>query len=343
MDKKIVLSLDGGGIKGLISISILNYIEKRLRQKLFNNDFKIGDVLDFVSGTSTGSIIGSLLIYPDDDGNIKYSAHDILSMYVNLSNNIFERNLKHKFRTLWGLAGPMYSNKQIDKVLSEIYKEIRITDLVKPCLFTSYDIDEKRIVIFTNKDKKQKYKDYLVKDVVRSSTSIPGFFRPSHFFVNDKENTLVDGGVFANNPSLSAFIEVSKTEFDDGVNHYSPNDLLFLSLGTGDTPDKQYSFNKTKSRGIVWWFKPILDILVSSSSELVHYEMYKLFDGYGKIENYHRINPIINNASSSALDSSKENIYDLLLDSYKYIEKNKRYLNSIAEQIIDIKKLRELL
>ncbi len=341
MDKKIVLSLDGGGVKGLTSIFILSYIEKIIKQKINKQNFKIGEVFDFVSGTSTGSIIGSLLIFPNYDNNLKYSAKDILELYINLSTKIFKRSWKYKIQSLWGLNKPIYSVKNLEKILEEIYNDLKLKDLKKPCLFPAYDINKRRIKIFTNQDPIRKYENYLIKDVIRGSTSIPGFFKPQYFFQQGIENTLIDGGVFANNPSLSAYIEVSKTEFDNKIAIFNPNDLLFISIGTGDTYDKSYKYKNVKNRGIIWWFKPVLDILTASSAELIDYEMYKLFSAYNQEKHYYRLNPKIKNANSSALDASKENISDLLLDAERYIKKNKDKLNKLIENIIKIKKLKE--
>ena len=69
--------------------------------------------------------------------------------------------------------------------------------------------------------------------------------------------------------------------------------------------------------------------------------MYKLFSAYNQEKHYYRLNPEIKNANSSALDASKENISDLLLDAERYIKKNKDKLNKLIENIIKIKKLKE--
>jgi len=334
MDKKIILSLDGGGIRGTTSIFILSYLEKKIRQKISDPDFKIGSVMDFVAGTSTGSIIGSLLIYPDDKGGLKYSADDILKMYVEISAKIFKRSLGYKIKSLWGMNLPVFPTANIDHTLSDIYGDLILSDLVKPCLFTSYDIKKREIRIFTNHDKNHKFANYPVKEVIRGSTSIPGFFKPQYFLHNGIENTLIDGGVFANNPSISAFIENSKTVYEDGIKNYSPNDVLFLSVGTGETPDKSYNFDRVKGRGILFWLKPTLDILTDSSSELVDYEMRKLFAT--SKDNYIRLNVNINKASTSALDASKENVDNLISDSENYIRANHLFLNVLIDKIIEI-------
>ena len=66
-EKKIILlSLDGGGIRGIISCVILKYIEDKLKE-IHDENAKIGDYVDFIAGTSTGALIASLLLSPSDD------------------------------------------------------------------------------------------------------------------------------------------------------------------------------------------------------------------------------------------------------------------------------------
>ncbi len=92
-EKKIVLlSLDGGGIRGIISCIILKYIEDRLKE-LDCPEAKIGDYVDFISGTSTGALIGALLLMPSDDNpkKAKHCITDALNIYLGEGKNIFSK------------------------------------------------------------------------------------------------------------------------------------------------------------------------------------------------------------------------------------------------------------
>lgn len=72
MKKICILSLDGGGIRGIISCIILRYIEEQL-QKQDNSQNKLGDYFDLVAGSSTGGLITSIMLYPDEKRNARYS------------------------------------------------------------------------------------------------------------------------------------------------------------------------------------------------------------------------------------------------------------------------------
>ena len=87
MSKKItVLSIDGGGIRGIIPATILAYLEKEFNRKMqaqsgSQKQYRIADMFDFVAGTSTGGILGCLYLTPDAQQNPKYSATEIIDFY----------------------------------------------------------------------------------------------------------------------------------------------------------------------------------------------------------------------------------------------------------------------
>jgi uncharacterized protein len=80
--KKIaILSLDGGGIRGIITCVILKYIEEQL-QKLENPTAKLGDYFDMIAGSSTGGLIAAILLYPNNNKKAKYSINNALQLYA---------------------------------------------------------------------------------------------------------------------------------------------------------------------------------------------------------------------------------------------------------------------
>jgi len=338
---KIILSIDGGGIRGIVPAAILGYLEEKIQDITGDERLKIGSLFDFVAGTSTGSIVGSLMLIPKEskDGEIlkpKFKMSEIVKMYVELGDNVFKKNPWHSIKTLWGLTGPKYLASNIETPLLTFMDHYKLSDLIKPCMFSGYDIKERRVNFYTNSDENKKYVDYYLKDVIRGSTSIPSYFPPAHFKEGTNENTIIDGGVFANNPSLAAYIEVSKTLYDGKIKKFDPNELMVISLGTGQFKQKSFSYNKISHWGKAQWMIPMIDVLLTSHSEVTDYEMKKLFSSYDSLHNYKRLNPPLIQASSSALDASRENVTKLLLDAKTYTEINKEMLNTLAREICDI-------
>jgi uncharacterized protein len=339
---KILLTIDGGGIRGLVPAAILDYLEKRIQEFQGDKKIRIGKLVDLVAGTSTGSIVGSLSILPcdKDPKTPKYTMEEIINLYIGMGPQVFKEHFWHNVKTLWGLIGPKFPASNIENPLLQIEGFTKMKDLVKPCLFTGYDIDRRRVNIYTNADEGKKYGEYYLKDIIRGSTAIPAYFPPAYFRDGIDIHTIVDGGVFANNPSMVTYIEASKTWFDGKKpKDLSPKDLLVISLGTGAGKRKRYDYNKAKRFGKIQWVLPIIDVLLSGSSDVVDYEMDKLFKAYKKPENYLRINPPLHYSTAPSTDASKENIENLLKDVKTYIENNQDFLDELARRIMQLNNL----
>lgn len=332
-----VLAVDGGGVRGIIPAVVLQYIENRIIEITENPDARISEYLDFVSGTSTGSIISAMTITPDEHGKPAYKMEDVVQAYFDLADVVFKKNFWRNVKTVWGLFGTKYDVKGIDNQLLTKFNHWRMKDLLLPCAFTGYDTDKRKPVIYTNKDQVEKYGDYFIKDVVRGSTSIPSVFKPAYFRDGIDVNTLIDGGVFANNPSMVAYIEIIKTmciKKAKKCEKVTPENMLFLSFGTGEAPLDSYPYKKIKKWGMVRWFLPILNILLQGVGEITTYEMMKLFDSYNSPKNFIRINPPIILGNSSGEDASDENMKHLHQDAKNYVAENEEFLNDIAQQLV---------
>jgi len=339
---KIILALDGGGIRGVVPAAILDYLEKKIQEIKKDNRIRIAKSMDLVAGTSTGSIVGSLMLLPCEKVNKKgpfnhprYSMEEITNMYIEMGPGVFKTHFWHNVKTLWGLFGSKFPASNIEPKLLQMMGHHKMKDLIRPCLFTGYDIDKRRVNIYTNKDKDQKYANFYVKDIVRGSTSIPAYFPPAYFNDGMDIHTIVDGGVFANNPSMVAYIEVSKTifDFDEKMDKFDPNDIMVISIGTGKSKKKSFPYKKSKRFGAIKWLFPVIDIMLSGASDVVDYEMEKLFRSYRRSDNYIRINPPLNFSTAPSTDASPENITNLLKDVNAYIKENRFFLDNLAEEI----------
>lgn len=331
-----VLSIDGGGVRGIIPAVILQYIEEKIIEISNNSSARISDYIDFSAGTSTGSVISSMIMLPDDDGRPVYKMEDIVEAYFELADNIFQKNLWTNLKTLWGLIGPKYSSIYIEQELLRKLDHWKMKDLIKSCAFTAYDTNKRKPIIYTNHDDNKKYENYYIKDIVRGSSTIPAYFKPAYFRDGIDINTAIDGGTFANNPAMIAYIEVLKTKeitklFDNKID---PNDMIFLSFSTGKTKLTNYNYNKIKGWGTIKWFLPILNILLQGVSEVTDYQMKKLFESYDAVDNYYRINPPILHGSSSAEDGSRTNMRRLRQDALNYVSANKDLLDEIAKKLV---------
>jgi len=345
MNSKIkILSLDGGGIRGIISCVILKYIEEQL-QKHDNPNAKIGDYFDLIAGTSTGGLITGLLLYPDGNKKAKYSVEEALNLYAKKGNEIFNVSFFQHILNPFGLLKEKISDKNLEKQLEEVFQNLQLNQLVKPCIITAYDITARKAHFFTSHNASNPIKNFYVKDVCRATAAAPTYFEPAQIESLYKQQfTLIDGGVYANNPALCAYAEARKIQFSKALNNTqkpdypTANDMIIVSIGTG-TVLKPYSFEEFDNAGKLKWITPLIDILLSANVETVDYQLQKMFETLGERnqKNYHRLMPELINASPEMDDTTAKNIKNLIQDGLNFINNNQLELDSIVKKIINHK------
>ena len=232
---KRILALDGGGIRGILTLQLLKRIETLVRERTGDDSAVLADYFDLIGGTSTGAIIASALA-------LGWPVDRIEKLYRELGNSIFESSFFRK-----GLLRPKFSAEPVKKALEREYGDIRLGG---PELKTGLAVVAKRLdtgspwVMHNNPkgryfeqmpgSKSTPNKDYLLRDVVRASTAAPTYFEPEKIRVaDDMEGAFVDGGVSPhNNPALQllmlATLEGHELRWPTGADQ-----LLLVSLGTG--------------------------------------------------------------------------------------------------------------
>jgi len=341
MKKVTILSLDGGGIRGIISCIILRYLEELLQQKDHPNA-KLGDYFDLIAGSSTGGILASVLLYPDDNKKAKYSIKKAFELYTEKGEDIFSVSLWENLFNPFGLFSEKISQDNLERQLSDFFGDLELKHFIKPSLITSYDIENRKAKLFNTINAKQNQQNFFVKDICRATSAAPTYFSPAQIKSSYGQNfSLIDGGMFANNPALCAYAEARKIPFADlfenpeKPNYPTVNDMMIVSLGTG-TEMKSYPINKYKNAGKLAWIGPIIDILLSANAETVDYQLNQMFMTLGKRnrQNYYRINPSLKTASPEMDNVKKKNIEALIQAGLCYVEENNELLNQIAEKLI---------
>ena len=232
---KRILALDGGGIRGILTVQLLKRIEQILRDRSGDDSAVLADYFDLIGGTSTGAIIASALA-------LGWTVERIETLYLELGNSIFESSLFRK-----GLLRPKFSAKPVKAALQREYGDIRLGGAE---LRTGLAVVAKRLdtgspwVIHNNP--RGKYfdqvpgsnstpnKDYLLREVVRASTAAPTYFEPEKIRVSDDlEGAFVDGGVSPhNNPALQLLM-LATLKGHELCWPTGADQLLLVSLGTG--------------------------------------------------------------------------------------------------------------
>lgn len=237
---KRILTLDGGGVRGVLTLGVLEHIEALLRKRhAAGDEFRLSHYFDLVAGTSTGAIIAAALARGMSVGEVQ-------ALYLKLAREIFQKSL---FRQ--GVLRAKYSAEKLTAILQEVFGPE--TTLGSDSLQTGLLVVMKRADTgspwpVSNNPKGRYYaplqsptianRDYPLWAVVRASTAAPSFFEPELLTIargptGTVTGTFVDGGVStANNPSLLALRFATLTGY--GVSWKTGvDDLLLISVGTG--------------------------------------------------------------------------------------------------------------
>lgn len=320
-----ILAIDGGGIRGIIPLKILAYIEKQINKQPITHYF------DIMSGTSAGGIIVLFLNIPDKGGYVRYSAEDILGIYKQFGKSIFHRSSYQVVRTMNGWIGDKYSDETLKSLLGEFMGNMTILDSVKDIVIPAYDIGEEKNYFFRKiKAATCKNRNFYMRDVARATSAAPTYFKPAEICDVDaaRSHIMVDGGISVNNPALSGLVY--------GFHQYNMNvDYMVVSIGTGTTQGAgksrlEYSKMNIRNAGKLGWAKNIIPLLMDAVNEVTDYEMKEILPN----ANYYRLQVNIEPEHSDLDNASDENIKALEDYSDQYIRDNKELLDNIAKELV---------
>ncbi|HEX7244121.1 MAG TPA: patatin-like phospholipase family protein [Solirubrobacterales bacterium] len=224
-----ILSVDGGGVRGLIPAEVLAELEKRLAVRV-KAPARLSDYFHLFAGTSTGGLISLALTAPGGPPATK-----LPDLYTVDGPKIFKRS---HFGTIFnpiGIFGPIYGAGGLQSSLEERLGPSRLSQATRDLLVTAYDMTKREPFFFTRwQALKDPSRDYPIVDAGLATSAAPTYF-PSHGVKVGGEaepRALVDGGVFADDPSIAAIAEALGRAKDPPA-ELTPQDLFMVSLGTG--------------------------------------------------------------------------------------------------------------
>ena len=332
-----ILSIDGGGIRGIIPALLLAEIERRTQKPIFT-------LFDLITGTSSGGILALGLTKPrlrsdasDTLPVAEYTAEDLLQLFLEYGVEVFYEPL---FQRLLGplddiFLQPKYPSESKEEILRQYFGTALLENNLKEVFVTSYDIEKRIPIFFTNKLEKEQIESknfgklcggFSLLNAALATTATPTYFAPHR--VVDPHNsgiihTLIDGGVFANNPAHLAILEAQISSQRKAQKVLNPEDILVVSLGTGSLTSV-YPYKEVKNWGLWQWGRPLLNMMFDSNSKVVAGELEQLFEPSDREAKsfYYRFQTL--------LDSELEEI-----DNTKV--QNTRHLQAIAHRLISNK------
>lgn len=232
-----MLSIDGGGIRGVVALEVLSKIESELRGHTGKDDLVLSDWFDFIGGTSTGAIIATGL-------SMGMAVDELMSLYTERGKTMFKR--AGLMERLWYNR---YSHKELERILKETFGESTTlgTDRLKTLLMVVLRNATTDSPWPLTNNPKAKYNRVDCGDennlhiplwrVVRASTAAPTFYKAEEMQLGDNKFTFVDGALTPyNNPAFMMFLNATLPEYNLNWKA-TEEDLLLISIGTGMHPD----------------------------------------------------------------------------------------------------------
>lgn len=260
-----VLSLDGGGVRGIFTAALLADLENDIAQP-------IAGLFDLIVGTSTGGIIALGL-------GFGLTPREILDFYVSEKDRIFPRGIG--WRDLRHLFVAKYRPKGLEASLRRIFGDASLGESKVPLIIPAFNLGENDIYLLKTPHHERLRRDYKVAmwAAAMATCAAPTYF-PA-FRLPNEHVRLVDGGVWANNPAM-----VGVTEAISTFGHH-PEDVRILSLGTTSTIKSRRS--RLDNGGLIRWARGpnVVDVLLNGQSAGAFAQASHVIG----TENAHRLDP----------------------------------------------------
>lgn len=301
--KVCILAIDGGGMRGILAGKALAYLENALKKKSGDPNATIADYFDVAAGSGVGGIFTSMLFATKDHSRPIFSADDTWRFLADQGKKFYRSGsrtgsgggLLRRLFSGGGSGSTGSATAGLEKTVKEAFtdkngKSLTLKDTLKPVLIPCYDLSSTAPFLFSRADALETDSfDFRLWEVCRATSAEPGLFEPVLMRSVDGQTSCVavEGGLAMNNPTGAAITHVlhNKQEFPfvRGV-----EDLLVLSLGTGQLVEVSYDYDRVKRWKAKDWARPMARISGDGSADIVDQAVAMAF-GHCRSSNYVRI------------------------------------------------------
>ncbi|MDB9495646.1 patatin-like phospholipase family protein [Spirulina major CS-329] len=342
-----ILSLDGGGFRGVMSARILVALEQELRHQY---DCALHEYFDLVTGTSTGSILATGIA-------LKKTAHELLGLYEKNGEHIFPgyirtlRSMTNITRSFLPIAlyphspeWPLSKEDGVATVLAKEFGSTSIAEITSPVLLIpAYDTSVRRTRWFcSNNDghnQPQWYDTLPVWQLCVCSSSAPTFFPPYELTVPEpqyegqptvgKKLPFIDGGVAVNNPVLVGMAHAMLMPYETpDPEQLTLKDMVVLSVGTG-RPTEPYSYDDVKRWGALQWVARLGDLFLPAPNDVNANVCWQLIRGESD-ENAQRVLRLDYSLDQKLADIDNPELY------HEYVKFAEQYLHGQTGRSSDL-------
>ncbi|HVO03684.1 MAG TPA: patatin-like phospholipase family protein [Candidatus Cybelea sp.] len=317
-----ILSIDGGGIRGILPAMVLFDLERRTNRPII-------DLFDLIVGTSTGGLVALALSCPDAEGKPRHTAKDIVRLYEIEGKRVFSRSVWHKIRSVGALAEGKYPAAGIEGVLQDYFGECRLKDALADVVIPAYEIERRMPFFFKTANARVKsYYDYPMKQVIRAATAAPTYFEPTQIQIDGPNDyyALVDGALYAYNPGMCAYVEA--------LHRYPDYDsVIMVSLGTGKLT-RRLPYDEVKDWGAARWAQPAFALMCDGICDVVDHQLQQLLPETGEGRQYYRFQARLDVGNDDMDDASNTNLRVLKLLAEDLLQANRALLRGLADRLL---------
>jgi patatin-like phospholipase/acyl hydrolase len=335
-----ILSIDGGGVRGIVPAIVLDALSGEF--KAAGKTCSISDCFDLIAGTSSGAIIAAALSLPAADGGPSATPADLRRFFEDKSRVIFPSRWFGDIPVLGRLPqlfGPLYDPAPLNTVLRAQFGDMVFASARRNLMIPIYSIDPRDIVLFRggpayeNLEEGDRFGMIRVRDAVMGSSAAPTFFPPHRIENPDRSLswTGIDGGVFLNDPSMAAVAEAMRL--------FPGDEIRVVSLGTG-RQTRNYPFEKARRWGFSEWISPtgrfrtpLISAMQDGQARTVNRQLKYLLD-----EKYTRFDYRLEKGRGSDKldDASKKNIHRLTRGAVEMVEGMRPQLKELARTLTPV-------
>jgi predicted acylesterase/phospholipase RssA len=323
-----VLTIDGGGIRGIIPARVLQALEEGTRRP-------VSELFDMIAGTSTGGIIALGLAKPRNGTREPANrAVDLVQLYLDHGPELFPHSASRDLSSGHGMTRPRYPHEPLEDLCKQRFEDTMLSDALIEVVVPSYDLSLPGPFFFkrsyTHQDQDW---DVEMWRVARSTSAAPTYFEPAcvSAFKGEGEHALVDGGVYANNPAVAAY--------SDATQLWLGAEIHVVSIGTGHPPQDRaeagripVAYDHARHWGFVNWALPMLDVVLDGVAKAVEWQMERLCETQGALH-YYRLQSPLPTASHAMDNASKDNLGKLVADAETLVHDQSANLDAICSML----------
>lgn len=312
-----ILSIDGGGIRGILPIIVLKNLERLLGGE------RLHKLFDLVTGTSIGAFVACGVAGP-----VPLSADFMLDVMLREKSKIFPPDPLRYFTSV--VANSKYEDGPLEELLKKTFGDSRLSECQTRLIVPAFEIERQEAEFFKSwkalghgiaPNEYPAMFDYELRHVVRASSAAPTYFPPALIHSTAGiSGAYIDGAIVANNPAMCALASARKLYPD-------ADRFVIVSLGTG-THDEPLYYKNAKSFGLLNWPRPIINCLMNAAGDVVRYQLQEAPD----VVQY-RIEFDISGASPDIDDASDKNVRDLIVIGEEEAKRNAGLISSLPQML----------